>query len=151
MELPSVDSVNEQRLTRFKHKITEALADPSSLAPFRELVKAYEQEHGISALDIAAALGRLAQGETPLLQTADKHKTHAGDVRDKARPGTNPFASESRSRPPVRNERSERPTRATYAERPRPANFERPAARSEERRVGKAWDSKCRSRWSPYP
>src|SRR3546814_5119777 len=26
----------------------------------------------------------------------------------------------------------------------------RKAARSEERRVGKAWDRTCRSRWSPY-
>ncbi|NGY05169.1 DEAD/DEAH box helicase [Solimonas terrae] len=128
MELPSVDSVNEQRLARFKQKITEALADDGSLEPFRALVRAYEQEHGISAVDIAAALGRLAQGETPLLLTADKHKTHAGEMRDKARPGTNPFASESRSQPPPRAGRDERPTRDAYAEQPRPASFERPAS-----------------------
>ncbi|HET8883736.1 MAG TPA: helicase-related protein, partial [Solimonas sp.] len=124
MELPSVESVNEQRLTRFKQKISEALAQ-GGLEPFRELVKAYEHEHGTSALDIAAALGRLAQGETPLLLSADKHKTHAGELRDKARPGTNPFASEARARAPAR---SERPTREAYAESPRPAAFERPAA-----------------------
>src|SRR3546814_20232772 len=27
----------------------------------------------------------------------------------------------------------------------------RPAARSEERRVGKEWVSTCRARWVPYP
>src|SRR3546814_7397411 len=40
----------------------------------------------------------------------------------------------------------------------RPANLDQasridgmtPAARPEERRVGKEWDSKCRTRWSPY-
>ena len=134
MELPSVESVNEQRLARFKQKISEALAQ-GGLEPFRELVQAYEREHGTSALDIAAALGRLAQGETPLLLSADKHKTHAGELRDKARPGTNPFASEARARAPAR---SERPTRDNYAESPRPATFERPAAIPRAERVERA-------------
>src|SRR3546814_16072813 len=35
----------------------------------------------------------------------------------------------------------------------RRAKPRRPASirRSEERRVGKEWDRRCRSRWSPYP
>src|SRR3546814_1922208 len=41
------------------------------------------------------------------------------------------------------------PAVAVFVVRPRPARRD-PPARSEERRVGKACVSTCRSRWSPY-
>ncbi|MDR3415366.1 MAG: DEAD/DEAH box helicase [Nevskia sp.] len=66
MELPSVDAVNDQRIARFKQKIGEALA-AGDAAPFRRLIEQYEQEHGVPAIEIAAALARLVQGERPLL------------------------------------------------------------------------------------
>ncbi len=66
MQLPSVAAVNDQRITKFKQKISKAL-EGADLATFRGVIEQYEQEHGVPALDIAAALARLAQGDAPLL------------------------------------------------------------------------------------
>jgi ATP-dependent RNA helicase DeaD len=66
MNLPSVAAVNDQRIVKFKEKITKAL-EGAGLATFRGVIEQYEQEHGVPALDIAAALARLAQGDNPLL------------------------------------------------------------------------------------
>ncbi|MCA1714765.1 MAG: DbpA RNA binding domain-containing protein, partial [Gammaproteobacteria bacterium] len=66
MQLPSVEAVNDQRVARFLGRITEALGD-ADLALFRDLVERYEREHNVPAVEIAAALASLAQGQTPLL------------------------------------------------------------------------------------
>ncbi|MBS7456500.1 DEAD/DEAH box helicase [Coralloluteibacterium stylophorae] len=66
MELPTIERVNDQRVTRFLGRISDALAE-GGLELFRELVERYEREHDVPAADIAAALAKLAQGRTPLL------------------------------------------------------------------------------------
>ena len=66
MRLPSVAAVNEQRVARFKQRITEAV-DSGEGAAYRELVEQFESERNIPAIEIAAALASLAQGGTPLL------------------------------------------------------------------------------------
>ncbi|MEV6767047.1 DEAD/DEAH box helicase [Nocardia sp. NPDC051030] len=55
MQLPSVDDVNAQRVTKFGDAITENLAS-DNLALFRKLIEDYEKEHDIPLVDIAAAL-----------------------------------------------------------------------------------------------
>jgi len=70
MGLPSIEAVNDQRLARFKQRITDTLAG-GDLEPYRALVDAYEGEHGVPARDIAAALARLLQGDVPLLLAPD--------------------------------------------------------------------------------
>ncbi len=70
MSLPSVDVVNDQRLVRFKQRITDTLAR-DDLAPYQALIEAYEGEHGVPVRDIAAALARLVQGDAPLLLAPD--------------------------------------------------------------------------------
>ncbi|HWY26283.1 MAG TPA: DbpA RNA binding domain-containing protein, partial [Nevskia sp.] len=70
MELPSVDAVNDQRIARFKQKIGEALGAPD-IGPFRNLIEQYEQEHNVPAIEIAAALARMVQGDRPLLLKAN--------------------------------------------------------------------------------
>ncbi|MFR9751121.1 DEAD/DEAH box helicase [Nocardia sp. 004] len=55
IQLPSVDDVNAQRVTKFGDAITENLAS-SSLALFRKLIEDYEREHNTPLADIAAAL-----------------------------------------------------------------------------------------------
>ncbi|MGK8501175.1 DEAD/DEAH box helicase [Nocardia asiatica] len=55
MQLPSVEDVNAQRVTKFGDAITENLAS-SNLALFRKLIEDYEREHNIPLADIAAAL-----------------------------------------------------------------------------------------------
>ena len=70
MELPSVSTVNEARIARFKQKITDALG-AEGLDGFRSIVEAYEREHNVPAVEIAAALAKLVQGDAQLLLAAD--------------------------------------------------------------------------------
>jgi ATP-dependent RNA helicase DeaD len=66
MQLPSTEDVNDRRVARFLQRITEA-RELEGLEPFQALVERYEREHDVPALEIAAALARLLQGDTPLL------------------------------------------------------------------------------------
>jgi ATP-dependent RNA helicase DeaD len=66
MQLPSVDVVNDVRIAKFKQRISDTLA-VGDLDQFQKLIEQYEQEHDVPALEIAAALARIAQGDQPLL------------------------------------------------------------------------------------
>jgi ATP-dependent RNA helicase DeaD len=66
MQLPSTESINDARVTRFKQRITDTLAE-EELGVFYQLVEEFQQEHNVPALEIAAALARLLQGDSPLL------------------------------------------------------------------------------------
>jgi ATP-dependent RNA helicase DeaD len=66
MSLPSIADVNEQRVARFKQRITEAVTAGEG-AVFKELIEQFEREQSIPAIDIAAALASLLQGGAPLL------------------------------------------------------------------------------------
>ncbi len=69
MELPSTELINDNRIARFKQRITDTLAN-EDLGLFQQLVEQYQQEHNVPATEIAAALAKLAQGETPFLLQA---------------------------------------------------------------------------------
>ncbi|WP_096085694.1 DEAD/DEAH box helicase [Agaribacterium haliotis] len=66
MQLPSTDLINEQRVQRFKQSISDTLSN-DDIEFFKQLVADFQQETEISALDIAAALAKLSQGEQPFL------------------------------------------------------------------------------------
>ncbi|WP_350016933.1 DEAD/DEAH box helicase [Rhodanobacter sp. IGA1.0] len=66
MQLPSVEVVNDVRIGKFKQRITDILAQ-DDLGEFQKLIEQYEQEHNVPAIEIAAALARIAQGDQPLL------------------------------------------------------------------------------------
>jgi ATP-dependent RNA helicase DeaD len=66
MELPSVETVNDQRISKFLGRITEALGS-ADLGLFRGLVERFEAEHNVPAIEIAAALAKMTQGDSPLL------------------------------------------------------------------------------------
>ena len=124
MELPSVQTVNDLRITRFKDRITTALA-ASDLGLFRSLIEQYEAEHDVPAIEIAAALARLAQGDKPLLLEA-KAKPERREFDPTASRERKDFANRSergRDERPHRAERSERP-RADRPPHPRAARTE---------------------------
>ena len=77
MRLPSIADVNEQRVARFKQRITEAVASGEGEL-FRELIEQFEREQNIPAIDIAAALASLLQGGAPLL-LPEKSEGGAGE------------------------------------------------------------------------
>ncbi|MDH5829518.1 DEAD/DEAH box helicase [Luteimonas sp. M1R5S18] len=130
MQLPSVETVNERRVSKFMERITGALDSPD-LALFRDLVERYEREHDVPAAEIAAALARVVQGDAPLLLAAAAERTRKD--RDEGRG------------PRERMERRERdaPSQPAYAPAPasalgpasapvqRPARRERPATAGE--------------------
>ena len=76
MTLPSVDDVNEQRVLKFRERITEALPSEEAKA-FRPLLEKMENEQNVPAIEIAAALAALLQGSTPFLlpQRAERERS----------------------------------------------------------------------------
>jgi ATP-dependent RNA helicase DeaD len=82
MELPTVADVNEQRVARFRQRITEAIA-AGQAEPFLSLIEEFEREHDVPAIEIAAALASLLQGGSPLLLKDRSGGTtdEAGDIR----------------------------------------------------------------------
>ena len=84
MDLPSIADVNEQRLVRFRDRITAALATGEADS-FRTLIEEYEREHDVPALEIAAALASLLQGGSPLL-LKEREREHEHVEADRGRP-----------------------------------------------------------------
>lgn len=127
MELPTVDAVNNHRIARFKQKIVDALAG-GGLELFRLIIEDYEREHNVPAIEIAAALAKLAQGDAQLL-IEDVPAVPARARGYTVESGNS--APPSSSRPP-RPQRSERWQSDDAAfERPRAEARERPRPRPE--------------------
>jgi ATP-dependent RNA helicase DeaD len=114
MKLPTVEAVNDRRVSRFKQSISDTLA-VGGLEQFQKLIEQFEQEHNIPAIEIAAALARLVQGERPLLIEPPAKREHSRD-RD-ARPAqghdgdTRRPAREPRHRDDAHHDSAPRPTR----------------------------------------
>lgn len=66
MQTPSVAKVNENRIASFKERITQTLTS-EDLALYADLVEEYQEQYKVEPLDIAAALAKMVQGDTPLL------------------------------------------------------------------------------------
>jgi len=71
LELPSTETVNNQRIARFKQTISDTLA-AGELAFMAGLIEQYQQEHDVPAAEIAAALAKMAFGEKPLLMVPER-------------------------------------------------------------------------------
>lgn len=74
MQLPSVEDVNVTRLARFDDAITEALGQTDRILKFREIVGHYIEHHDVPEADVAAALAVVAQGDIPLLLSAEDER-----------------------------------------------------------------------------
>ena len=69
MELPSTELINDQRIAKFKQRITDTLAT-EELGIFYQMIEQYQKEHKVPAIEVAAALALLLQGDAPfMLQT----------------------------------------------------------------------------------
>ena len=100
MGLPSTEVINNKRISRFKQNIADTLA-AEELSFFTQLIEQYQQEHNVSALEIAAALAKLVQGDTPLLMQNLPKKSY-----------------ESREDRPQRDDRTNRDDRPRREDRP---------------------------------
>jgi len=77
LEMPTTEDINDKRIADFKQRITDAL-DVENMDMFSQIVEQYSQEHDVPAIEIAAALARMAQGDKPLLVK------HAPQVEERA-------------------------------------------------------------------
>ena len=84
MNLPTIADVNEQRVARFRDRISAALASGEAES-FRDLIEEYEREHDVPAIEIAAALASLLQGGSPLLLKDKGQGGEPGGSADEAR------------------------------------------------------------------
>ncbi len=74
MQLPSTEFINNARIKRFKQQITDTLG-ANELGFFEQLIEQYQTEHDVPATEIAAALAKMAQGDTPLLLKENSRKS----------------------------------------------------------------------------
>jgi ATP-dependent RNA helicase DeaD len=117
LELPTIQAVNDVRIAKFKEQITETLA-LGELEQFQSLIEDFEREQNIPAIEIAAALAKMARGNTPLLLDKNKAREQATWQDDR----------------PVRQERFERNDRPERGDRfERGERSERPAFPKKER------------------
>lgn len=82
MHMPSVEDVNENRKSRFAQQITDTI-ETEDLSVFREIITAYENEHDVDPLEIAAAIAVIAQEGRPFFaeETIDHKKFRDRDDR----------------------------------------------------------------------
>ncbi len=84
MQLPTIEDVNETRLTRFDDAITAALEQQDRISAFRDVIAHYVRNHDVPAEDVSAALAVVAQGEDPLLLDPKSDELSARVGRDGA-------------------------------------------------------------------
>lgn len=116
MQMPSTETINRERIQRFKQQMGEALSSPD-MDPFRKIIEDFRKEMNVPTLDLAAALAAMAQGQQRFL-LADK--------------------PQHRSEKPARNQGKDRPGKDRQGrDRPgkgKPAN-DRPADDMERFRL----------------
>jgi ATP-dependent RNA helicase DeaD len=105
--MPSTADINDRRVDAFKQRI-QATLEEDGLEVFAKMIEQFESEHEVPAQEIAAALAKMVQGDTPLLLAESKR-------------------SERKPREDKRSERSSETSERPQRER-RPANSQ--AARS---------------------
>ena len=82
MDLPSTDVINNKRIEKFKQRITDTIAG-EELGLFSDMIEQYQQDHDVPALQIAAALAQLLQGNSPfLLQNKPQRRADQSWDRD---------------------------------------------------------------------
>ncbi|HUH53354.1 MAG TPA: DEAD/DEAH box helicase [Microbacteriaceae bacterium] len=115
MTLPRVDEVNATRLSRFDEAITSALGDDEQMNEFRDIIAHYMRHNDVPEVDVAAALAVVAQGDSPLLLSADEDKKFERDREQAERFLSGDFSDAGKSgrdRDRDRGRGRERPSRS---------------------------------------
>jgi ATP-dependent RNA helicase DeaD len=110
LTLPTIKAVNDVRIAKFKDQIGEALA-AGGLEMYRSLIEEYERENDVPAIDIAAALARMARGDEPLL--LEKPDREAKPVPEWKEREDRPVRA---GRESFSEDRPARPTREAFAQ-----------------------------------
>ncbi len=121
LELPSIQTVNNVRVAKFKDQITATIAE-GGLEQFQSIIEDFEREHNVPAIEIAAALAKIARGDVPLLLDKNKREPKPESLRFEERP----------SRDRERTDRFDRPAREREERTPR-FGSERPSRPERDR------------------
>ncbi len=133
MELPTVEKINDVRIAKFKQQISDTLGT-GNLDPFQRLIEDYEQAHNVPAIEIAAALAKMARGDVPLLLEAPKHAPRPAFEKPAFEKPTFEKKPRDFDRPP----RAERPERPAFPKKERSAH--KPEAGLETFRIEVGYD-----------
>jgi len=117
MELPSAELINDQRIEKFKQRITDTL-DSQNFDVFYKMIEEYQQEHDVPALKIAAALAQLLQGESPFLLQNKPQKKMDKSWKDSSGPSSKKPSRRERGR--EQGERSQDRGRDRSSKRDKP-------------------------------
>lgn len=79
LEMPSTETINDVRISRFKQRITETHG-ASDLSFYTQLIDQYHQEFNVPVIEVAAALAKMVQGDEPFLLTRAAEKRNANIV-----------------------------------------------------------------------
>ncbi len=115
MQQPSTQVINDKRIARFKQRISDMLAIKDS-GLFAQLIDQYHEEHGVPVLDIASALARLAQGDTPLLFETKPTRDSGAKWDKEDRPRDSGKKWDKEDRPRDKSQPGKRPDRAARKE-----------------------------------
>jgi len=66
LEMPTTEVINDKRISDFKQRISDIIA-AEELSLFQNIIESYTTEHDIPAMEVAAALAKMVQGNQPLL------------------------------------------------------------------------------------
>lgn len=109
MHLPSTQQINDSRVERFKTRIVEA-TQLDDIAFYQEMIEQIETEQNIPAIEIAAGLARLLQGDVPFfMPDRPVREARAERNRDRDRDDRSPRKGRDRGDRKPRRERSEFP------------------------------------------
>lgn len=112
MELPTAQEINDSRITRFKDKIVDA-AQGKDLDFYQKMVESIESDNNIPAIEIAAGLAKLLQGDVPFFLDEKPIKHKEFKERDGGR---------ERNPRRAKGERAERGERGNRSRRQTPPN-----------------------------
>lgn len=114
--MPSTEMINNQRIARFTQNISDTIAS-EGLEFYASILEKYTSEHNIPAIEIAAALAKMVQGDEPLLlsnapvaQKSSRNERDRGDRNDRDRGGKSRDRGSRRDRE-ERGDRKERSPR----------------------------------------
>ena len=113
MQLPSAQDVNQQRVTRFRDRITGAL-EGSDRDMFRGLLEDFEREQNVPMVEIAAALAQLVQGDTPMFLPNDPPPAPPRERSDRPERGERPARNNDYAPKTRDGETAPRVERATH-------------------------------------
>ncbi|UZK04151.1 DEAD/DEAH box helicase [Venatoribacter cucullus] len=122
MPLPSAKQVNEKRREKFQAQILDAMHSERN-QPYREMIEAILAQNPVDALDVAAAMASLLQGDKQLFINEQQD---ARMLEARERESRNEARNESRGE---RGDRRERDSRERFDRAPRAAAKAAPESR----------------------